>query len=158
MTGDVCLIRFTDGTWSRGGTRCSHSTIFSLFLRAAMASRRPVGASLGVDLPAHLKAAADCAGGSAVFMRRPAQWQVLRRLSVRVAVASTCAISAVRAFERCRDVCHSVEYFVLSIAIHDFQSTTVARSCQNASHLQRMRAQCMTRYVIHGALRMRILF
>ena len=123
-----------------------------------MASRRPLGASLGVDLPAHLKAAADCAGGSALFMRRLAQWRVLRRLSVRVAVASTCAISAVRAFERCRDVCQLVENFVLSIAIHDFQSTTVARSCLNASHLQSMRAQCMTRYVIHGALRMRILF
>ena len=45
--------------------------------------------SLGVDLPAHLKAAADCAGGSALFMRRLAQWRVLRRLSVRVAVAIT---------------------------------------------------------------------
>ena len=53
-----------------------------------------------------------------------------------------------RAFERCRDVCQLVENFVLSIAIHDFQSTTVARSCRNASRLQRMRAQCMTRYVI----------
>ena len=65
-------------------------------LRAAMASRRPLGASLGVDLPAHLKAGADSAGGSALFMRRLAQWRVLRRLSVRVAVASTCAISAVQ--------------------------------------------------------------
>ena len=123
-----------------------------------MAFRRPFGASLGVGLPAHLVTAADCAGRLALLKRRLAQWRVLRRLSVRVAVASNCAISAVRAFERCRDVCHSVENFVLSIAIHDFQSTTVARSCLNASHLQSMRAQCMTRYVIHGALRMRILF
>ena len=97
-------------------------------LRAAMASRRPLGASLGVDLPAHLKAAADSAGGSALFMRRLAQWRVLRRLSVRVAVASNCAISAVRAFERCRDVCQSVQNFVLSIARNDFQSTSIARS------------------------------
>ena len=77
-----------------------------------MASSRPLGASLGVDLPAHLKAAAGCAGGSALFKRRLAQWRVLQRLSVRVAVASTCAISAVRAFERCRDVCQLVQNFV----------------------------------------------
>ena len=52
--------------------------------------------SLGVDLPAHLKAAADCAGGSALFMRRLAQWRVLRRLRVRVAFVTTCANSAVQ--------------------------------------------------------------
>lgn len=64
-------------------------------------------------------------------MRRLQQWRVLRRLSVRVAVASNCAISAVRAFERCRDVCQSVQNFVLSIARNDFQSTSIALSLLN---------------------------
>ena len=84
-------------------------------------------------------------------MRRLAQWRVLRRLSVRVAVASNCAISAVRAFERCRDVCQSVQNFVLSIARDGFENMTFARSLLNDSHLQIMSAQCMTRYVIRSS-------